>query len=138
MWHLPSLLRIANLVQYQSLLLRKIVQMWYLLHICCNLATLVNPFFRPVHVNHGICSKRRSSSVAQKQKATGIITLSAVSTKICWPLFCLLFKKYLLSIRNGAAHRCYSQNSNSDKRIPQFCLSFCHLKCQVCLENGKL
>ena len=48
MWHLPSLLRIANLVQYQSLLLRKIVQMWYLLHICCNLATLVNPFFRPV------------------------------------------------------------------------------------------
>ena len=22
--------------------------MWYLLHICCNLATLVNPFFRPV------------------------------------------------------------------------------------------
>ena len=48
MWHLPSLLRIANLVQYQSLLLRKIVQMRYLLHICCNLATLVNPFFRPV------------------------------------------------------------------------------------------
>ena len=48
MWHLPSLLRIANLVQYQSLLLRKIGQMWYLLHICCNLATLVNPFFRPV------------------------------------------------------------------------------------------
>ena len=29
-------------------LLRKLVQMWYLLHICCNLATLVNPFFRPV------------------------------------------------------------------------------------------
>ena len=51
MWHLPSLLRIANLVQYQSLLLRKIVQMWYLLHICCNLATLVNPFFRPVFVS---------------------------------------------------------------------------------------
>ena len=48
MCYLPSLLRIANLVQYQSLLLRKIVQMWYLLHICCNLATLVNPFFRPV------------------------------------------------------------------------------------------
>ena len=54
MWHLPSLLRIANLVQYQSLLLRKFEQN------CANvvLATgtfpviwlprLVNPFFRPV------------------------------------------------------------------------------------------
>ena len=58
MWHLPSLLRIANLVQYQSLLLRKIVQMWYLLHICCNLATLVNPFFRPVLVKLRISSHK--------------------------------------------------------------------------------
>ena len=40
--------------------------------------------------------------MAQKQKATGIITLSVVSIKICYPLFCLLFKKYLLSIRNRA------------------------------------
>ena len=42
--------------------------------------------------------------MAQKQKATGIITLSAVSIKICCPLFCPLFKKYLLSIRNRVAH----------------------------------
>ena len=61
MWHLPSLLRIANLMQYQSLLLRKIVQMWYLLHICCNLATLVNPFFRPViHPSQNAFVKGRS------------------------------------------------------------------------------
>ena len=53
MWHLPSLLRIANLVQYPSLLLRKIVQMWYLLHICCNLASLVNPFFLSSDKQHG-------------------------------------------------------------------------------------
>ena len=26
----------------------KFLQMWYLLHFCCNLVTLVNPFFRPV------------------------------------------------------------------------------------------
>ena len=50
MRHLPSLLQIANLVQYQSLLLSKIVQMWYLLHFCCSLVTLVNPFFRPVYI----------------------------------------------------------------------------------------
>ena len=60
MWHFPSLLRIANLVQYQSLLLRKIVQMWYLLHICCNLATLVNPFFRPVRLASAVTVSRRN------------------------------------------------------------------------------
>ena len=39
-----SAISVFSLVQ----ILSKIVQMWYLLHICSNLATLVNPFFRSV------------------------------------------------------------------------------------------
>ena len=51
MWHLPSLLRIANLVQYQSLLLRKFEQNCAKVLLATGtfpviwLPRLVNPFF---------------------------------------------------------------------------------------------
>ena len=66
----------------------------------------------------------------KRQQVSSIYELYQIN--ICCPLFCLFFKKYLLSIRNSAAHRYYLQNSNSDKQIPQFCVFF-SLKCQVCL-----
>ena len=41
------------------------MQMWYLLHICCNLATLVNPFFRPVNslVSSKVEFRREASAI---------------------------------------------------------------------------
>ena len=91
MWHLPSLLWIANLVQYQSLLLRKFVQMWYLLHICCNLATLVNPFFHPVLDKSTSCkSKSNIPPVFNAHAPTITLYMSYTSFFIHQPQLSLL------------------------------------------------
>ena len=79
--------------------------------------------------------------MAQKQKATGIITLSAVSTKICCPLFCPLFKKYLLfMIRNRAAHRYISRTQTQSNKFLNFvCLFVIKMSSlsDFCRENNK-
>ena len=40
------------------------MQMWYLLHFCCSLVTLVNPFFRPVSKLHSCACPARPCHVA--------------------------------------------------------------------------
>ena len=71
--------------------------------------------------------------MAQKQKATGIITLSALSIKICCPLFCLLFKKYLLSIRNRVCAQALFIALKLRQTNSTILFVFLLLKCQVCL-----
>ena len=78
--------------------------------------------------------------MAQKQKATGIITLSAVSIKICCPLFCLLFKKHLLSIRNRAAPGIiYRTQTQTNKFLNFVCLFVIKMSSlsDFCHENNK-
>ena len=70
--------------------------------------------------------------MVQNQKATGIITLSAVSIKICCPLFCPLFKNtcspFAIALRTGIIYRTQTQ---TNKFLTFVC--FLSLKCQTCL-----
>ena len=65
--------------------------------------------------------------MAQKQKATGIITLSALSIKFAAFVFafCLknIFSPFAIGMRTGIIYR---TQTHADKQIPQVCLSFCY------------
>ena len=67
----------------------------------------------------------------KRQQVSSIYELYQIN--ICCPLFCLFFKKYLLSIRNSAAHRYYLQNSKLRQTNSSILFVFLSLKCQVCL-----
>ena len=52
----------------------KFVQMWYLLHFCFSLVTLVNPFFRPVCVALQFIPKPEAQAVSDQQLMEQILS----------------------------------------------------------------
>ena len=79
--------------------------------------------------------------MAQKQKATGIITLSAVSIKICWPLFCLfclknIFSPFGIGLRTDIIHRTQTQTNEFLNFVCLFVIKMSSLS-DFCRENNK-
>ena len=70
--------------------------------------------------------------MAQKQKATGIITLSAVPIRICCPLLCLLLKNtcfpFAIALRTGIIYR---TQTPTNKFLKVVCLFV--FKMSICL-----
>ena len=61
--------------------MNKFVQMWYLLHFCVSLVTLVNPFFRPVQIMaHSFKSLK---SVREKERVIETFFFGGGGESIC-------------------------------------------------------
>ena len=99
--------------------------MWYLLHFCFSLVTLVNPFFRPVRLIHvfppGLINKVHSIYISVPWFRFNHVDLALTAERALFHRFQIIFDQILLTfsvaIRTIKINKCNHANTAQELQL---------------------